>query len=157
MRKRIIGHGPREVAAAEPGWLDLELLAQVEITSEDVDYPIEAALIPGTGSGWRAAQPGEQTIRLLFDEPLRLKRIHLVFQEDEQERTQEFVLRWSPDGGQSYREIVRQQYNFSPPGAAREVEDYDVDLDGVTALELKIVPDISGGSARASLAQLRVA
>ena len=38
-----------------------------------------------------------------------------VFQEDEQERTQEFVLRWSPDGGQSYREIVRQQYNFSPP------------------------------------------
>ncbi len=157
MRKRIIGHGPGDVAAAEPGWMDLEHLAQVEITSEDVDHPIESALIPGTGSGWRAAQPGEQTIRLLFDEPLRLKRIHLVFQEDEQERTQEFVLRWSPDGGQSYREIVRQQYNFSPPEAAREVEDYDVDLDGVRALELRIVPDISSGSTRASLAQLRVA
>ena len=157
MRKRIIGHGPGEVAAAEPGWLDLERLAQVEITSEDVDHPIESALIPGTGSGWRAAQPGEQTIRLLFNEPLRLKRIQLLFQEGEQERTQEFVLRWSPDGGQSYREIVRQQYNFSPQEAAREVEDYDVDLDGVTALELRIVPDISGGSTRASLAQLRVA
>ncbi|MGO8760815.1 MAG: hypothetical protein ACLP2P_01290 [Desulfobaccales bacterium] len=157
MRKRIIGHGPREVSAAEPGWVDLGLLAQVEITSEDVDYPIEAALIPNTGSGWRAVQPGEQTIRLRFDEPLRLKRIHLVFQEDEQERTQEFVLRWSPDRGQSYREIVRQQYNFSPPEAVQEVEDYDVDLDGVRALELSIVPDISGGSARASLAQLRVA
>ena len=157
MRKRSIGHGPRDVAAAEPGWMDLESLAQVEITSEDVDHPIESALIPGTGSGWRAAQPGEQTIRLLFNEPLRLIRIHLVFQEDEQERTQEFVLRWSPDDGQSYREIVRQQYNFSPPEAAREVEDYDVDLDNVTALELRIVPDISGGSARASLAQLRVA
>jgi hypothetical protein len=52
---------------------------------------------------------------------------------------------------------VRQQFNFSPPEAAREVEDYDIDLDGVTALELKIVPDISGGSARASLAKLRVA
>jgi hypothetical protein len=157
MRKRIIGHGPGDVAAAEPGWLDLARLAQVEITSEDVDHPIESALIPGTGSGWRAAQPGEQTIRLLFDEPVRLKRIRLVFQEDEQERTQEFVLRWLPDGGQSYREIVRQQYNFSPPEAAREIEDYDVDLDAVTALELRIVPDISGGSARASLAQLRVA
>jgi hypothetical protein len=157
MRKRIIGHGPREVSAAEPGWLDLERLAQVEITSEDVDYPIESALIPGTGSGWQAAEPGEQTIRLLFNEPLRLKRIHLMFQEDEQERTQEFVLRWSPDGGQSYREIVRQQYNFSPPEDAREVEDYDVDLDGVTALELRIVPNISRGSARASLVQLRVA
>jgi hypothetical protein len=157
MRKRIIGHGPREVKADEPGWLDIERLAQVEITSEDVDHPIESALIPGTGSGWRAAQPGEQTIRLRFDEPLRLKRIYLVFQEDEHERTQEFVLRWSPDGGQSYRDLVRQQYNFSPPGAAHEVEDYDVYLDGVTALELRIVPDISGGSTRASLAQLRVA
>ncbi len=157
MRKRIIGHGPVDVAAAEHGWMDLEHLAQVEITSEDVDYPIESALIPGTGSGWRAAQPGEQTIRLLFDEPRSLRRIHLMFHEDEQERTQEFVLRWSPDAGQSYREILRQQYNFSPPEAAREVEDYDVDLDGVTALELRIVPDISGGSTRASLAQLRVA
>jgi hypothetical protein len=157
MRKRVIGHGPREVAAAEPGWLDLERLAQVEVTSEDVDHPIESALIPGMGPGWRAAEPGEQTIRFLFDESLRLRLIHLVFQESEQERTQEFVLRWSSDGGQSYREIVRQQYNFSPPAAGREVEDYDVDLDGVTALELRIVPDISGGSIRASLAQLRVA
>jgi hypothetical protein len=157
MRKRLIGIGPREVSAVEPSWLDLERLAQVEITSEDANHPIESALIPGTGSGWRAAQPGEQTIRLRFDEPLRLKRIRLVFPEDAQERTQEFVLRWSPDGGQSYREIVRQQYNFSPPEAAQEVEDYEVELDGVTALELRIVPNISGGSARASLAQLRLA
>ena len=80
-----------------------------------------------------------------------------MFHESEQERTQEFVLRWSPDGGQSYREIVRQQYNFSPPGATREVEDYEVNLDGVTVLEMKIVPDISRGSAVASLAELRVA
>jgi hypothetical protein len=157
MRKRIIGLGPGKISAIEPGWLNLEHLTQVEITSEDVDHPIESALLPGAGPAWRAAQPGEQTIRLLFDEPLRLKRIQLVFQEDKKERTQEFVLRWSPDGGQSYREIVRQQYNFSPPEALSEVEDYDVDLDGVTALELKIVPDISGGGAQASLAQLRLA
>jgi hypothetical protein len=157
MRKRIIGQRPHEVAAAEPGWLDLEDLAQVEITSEDLDHPIESALIPGRGPGWRAAQPGEQTIRLLFDEPQSLRRIHLMFHEAERERTQEFVLRWSADRGQSYREIVRQQYNFSPPAAAREVEGYDVELSGVTILELKIVPDISGGNARASLTQLRLA
>jgi hypothetical protein len=159
MRKSIISRGPGAVAAAaaEPGWLDLEHLAEVEISSEDVDHPIESALIPGTSSGWRAAEPGEQTIRLWFNEPLRLKRIKLLFQEGEQERTQEFVLRWSPDGGQSYREIVRQQYNFSPPETAREIEDYDVDLEAVTGLELRIVPDISGGSAQASLALLRLA
>ena len=157
MRKRIIGHAPSEVAAAEPGWVDIDLLAQIEITSEDADYPIESALIPGTGLGWRAAQPGEQLIRLLFDAPLSLRRLHLKFHEGEQERTQEFVLRWSADRGQSYREILRQQFTFSPPAATREVEDYEVDLHGVTALELKIVPDISGGRAHASLAQLRVA
>ncbi len=60
MRKRVIGRGAREVSAAEPGWLDLERLAQVEVTSEDVDHPIESALIPGTGSGWRASQPGDK-------------------------------------------------------------------------------------------------
>jgi hypothetical protein len=157
MRKRVIGHGLRDVPVDKPGWIDIDRLAQIEITSEDSGHPIESALIPGTGLGWRAEQPGEQTIRLLFDEPQSLRRIHLIFHEGEQERTQEFVLRWSPDGGQSYREILRQQYNFSPPGATREVEDYEIDLDGVTALELKIVPNISGGSARASLAQLRIA
>ena len=84
MRKRIIGHFcPGEVAAAEPGWLDLEHLAEVEITSEDVGYSIESALIPDGGSGWRAAQPGEQTIRLRFDEPIRLRRVQLVFHESE--------------------------------------------------------------------------
>jgi hypothetical protein len=71
-------------------------------------------------------------------------------------RTHEFELRWSKDGGRTYREILRQQYTFSTPGAAREVEDYTVNLDGVTALELTIVPDLSGGDARASLISLRL-
>jgi hypothetical protein len=126
-------------------------------TSEDAAHPIESALIPRARDSWRAAQPGEQTLRLLFDEPLRLRRIYLVFCEDELERTQEFVLRWSPDEGRTYLEILRQQYNFSPPGTTREVEDYAVSLEGVTALELKVVPDVSGGEARASLARLGLA
>ena len=156
MRKRIVGGGPRDPSPAAQLWLDLEALVQVEVTSEDADHSIESALIPSAGSGWRAAQSGEQMIRILFDKPLGLKRILLEFHEDEQERTQEFVLRWSPDRGQSYRELLRQQYNFSPPGTTREVEDYEVDLAGVTALELRIVPDIHRGSVRASLAQLRL-
>lgn len=96
-------------------------------------------------------------IRLFFDEPLHIRRIHLVFHEDEQQRTQEFVLRWSPDVGQSYKEIVRQQYNFTPPDTSQEIEDYTVYLAGVPVLELVIVPDINGGSAYASLARLRLA
>jgi hypothetical protein len=106
--------------------------------------------------GWRAADSGTQTIRLIFDQPQRLTRISLVFEEIETTRTQEFVLRWSGDGGRSFREIVRQQWNFSPPETTREVEEFQVALSDVTGLELTIVPDISRGSALASLKSLRV-
>jgi hypothetical protein len=152
MRKRIIGQPAPAVVPAGRSWLDVERLAQVEITSEDPTHPIESALRPGAGPGWQAAGPGEQTIRLVFDAPLSLRRIHFVFQEDQHARTQEFALRWSPDGGQSYQQIVRQQYTFSPPSTTHEVEDYAVNLDGVTALELQIIPDIDGGAILASLA-----
>jgi hypothetical protein len=131
-------------------------LADVEITSEDATHPIESTLLPGEGAGWRAAVPGKQTIRLLFAHPQRLHRIRLNFVESVTERTQEYVLRWSPDAGQSFREIVRQQWNFSPQGATSETEDHRVELSGVTILELSITPDISGQGAFASIAQLRI-
>ena len=157
MRKRIIPPVQQDTSPPGEDWLDLERLAQVEITSEDAAHPIESALLPGRGTGWRATGPGEQTIRLLFAHPQRLRRIWLQFVEPITERTQEFVLRWSPDGGQSFREIVRQQWNFSPQGATCETEDHRVDLSGVTVIELSIIPDISRRDARASLAQLRLA
>lgn len=157
MRKTAINSNFRESAPAAESWLDLDRLARVEITSEAAECPIESALLPGTASGWRAAQPGEQSIRLEFDAPQKLCRIRLQFHEDRRERTQEFVLRWSGDGGRSYREIVRQQFNFSPGGTTREVEDYAVALDGVTTLALTIVPDIGGGAALASLERLQIA
>lgn len=157
MRKRIIDRSSKESSSADQNWLDLERLAQVEITSEDTGHPVESALTAGGGPGWLAGEPGEQILRLLFDEPQALRKIQLVFAEEKRERTQEFVLRWSGDGGRSYREILRQQYTFDPSGATREVEDYVVNLQGVTVLELRIVPDISRGDARASLVRLRLA
>jgi hypothetical protein len=130
--------------------------ASVEVTSEDKHYPTEAALVAGEMRGWRAADSGTQTIRLIFDEQQRLRRIALVFEETERARAQEFVLRWSADDRHSFREIVRQQWNFSPPNTVREVEEYHVELSSVTVLELVIVPDIGRGAARASLKSLRV-
>jgi hypothetical protein len=156
MRKRIINQGTVSVEPSNQQWLNVEHLAQVEVSSEDPAHPIESALTPNAGAGWRAEQPGQQTVRLLFDEPQTVRHIRVRFQEDERQRTQQFVLRWSSDGGQSYREIVRQQYNFSPPDCTSECEDYDVKLDQVTALELTVVPDISGAPLCASLAQLRL-
>jgi hypothetical protein len=157
MRKRLMSANPRDRVSFDEGGLDLASLGMVEITSEDEAYPIECALQLGEGRGWRAAEPGPQIIRLLFDQPQKLKHIWLVFEENEIQRTQEFVLRSSPDHGRSFREIVRQQWNFSPPATVRETEDYTVDLSDVTLLELRILPDQSGGTARASLASLRLA
>jgi hypothetical protein len=152
MRKRMILE--RQVPAREGEWLDLEALASVELSSEAPDHPIEAALLPG-GGGWRAAEPGEQRIRLCFDAPQRLRRIFLLFLEPARERTQEFVLLWSRDG-QAFQELVRQQWNFNPRTAARQLEDYRVALEGVAALELRIRPDLQGGDAVASLEELRL-
>ena len=158
MRKRIIA--PVQPSAGnripEGEWLDLQTLADVEVTSEDDAHPIESALFPGRGSGWRAATPGKQTIRLLFNRPQPLKRIWLSFEEPTTERTQEYVLRWSADGGQSFHDILRQQWNFSPRGATNETEDHRVDLPDVTVLELSIVTSTSEGNAVASLAQIRL-
>ena len=156
MRKRLTTPIPQNAPPLDEGWLDLYDAAVVEVTSEEKEYPVESALVSGEMRGWRAADSGTQTIRLIFDEPQRLTRISLVFEETETERTQEFVLRWSPDGGRSFREIVRQQWNFSPPNTIREVEEYPVELSGVAVLELVIVPDISRGAARASLKSLRL-
>lgn len=157
MRKRIIAPVEQEAAPLDQEWLDIEGLVEVEITSENAAHPIESALLPGLTSGWRAAGPGEQTIRLLFTQPQPLRRIWLNFKEPSAERTQEYVLRWSPDGGKSYREIKRQQWNFSPQGATTQAEDLQVELPAVTVLELTIMPDISGGNSVATLMHLRLA
>ena len=157
MRKRIIPQDTPGTSSPREEWLNLEHLAEVELTSEDPSHPIEFAFTPETGRGWRASEPGPQTIRIRFDKPLHVKHIHLAFQEDEQPRTQEFLLRWSSDGGGSYREITRQQYNFSPPHTNREEEDYAVDLQDLNVLEITITPDINGGNARASMRQFLVA
>jgi hypothetical protein len=157
MRKHVIDRLPQDAADNECPWLDLMYIACVEVTSEDKSHPIESALLTETGAGWRASHPGEQVIRLLFDRPQQIRFIKLLFVEDEIARTQEYVLRWSHNEGMPYQEILRQQYNFSPPDTIRESEVHAVGLDGLTALELSIVPDISGGDACASLACLRLA
>ena len=156
MRKRFITSPPETLRPHREGWLDLERAAVVEVTSEEDGFAVESALVSGETRGWRAAMPGSQTIRLVFDQPQKLRHVSLVFEEGETTRTQEFVLRWSMDDGRSFREIVRQQWNFSPPQTIREVEEHQVQLTDAPVLELIIVPDISGGTACASLKSLRL-
>jgi hypothetical protein len=157
VRKSFITPGGQDAATPDDAWLDLEQLARVEVTSEDPRYPVEAAFVPGREPGWLAGGPGPQTVRLVFDEPQQIHRIWLHFAEPAVARTQEFVLRWGTSDGQPSREVVRQQWVFHPKGSTHETEDYRVDLNDVVVLELAISPDISGGDARATLTEMRVA
>ncbi len=156
MRKRIHQREHPSPPALDERWLDLAAIAQVEVTSEDPAFPIENAFLAGATGGWKAASPGMQTIRLLFDIPLHIAVVELLFVEESAARTQQFRLSWRSHKDGPAQEIVRQQYNFSQPNSTREKETYQVNLDGVWELELELVPDISGGGTFATLASLRV-
>jgi hypothetical protein len=156
MRKHIIAPESSLPEISEQR-LNLEEIARVEVSSEDPQYPIESAFEQRESRGWRASRPGEQTIRLLFDEPEDLRRIRLRFSEPKVERTQQFTLRWADSQTGPSREVVRQQWNFNPRSSTEEVEDYKVDLRNVLALELTIDPDLGKNQAFATLAEWRVA
>lgn len=158
MRKHLIEQSPTD---DEPqltrAWLDIPRLAKVEVTSEDSNYPIESVFTEGDGRGWRAAEQGDQLIRLIFDEPQKIQRVCLRFSEMKIERTQEFTLRWSGEGELPLKDLVRQQWNFSPRSSTSEVENYRVNLDGVLVIELDIKPEINQEKAVATLASWRMA
>ena len=157
MRKKIINGSDQKLETlTEDNWLNIENIAEVEITSENEHHPIESALIPGSSSGWIAGEEGMQTVRVVFNEPETIQKVMLKFSESSIERTQEYVLNWYADNGESH-EIARQQWNFSPNGSTIEVENHHVNLANVSVLELCINPDISSSSTKASLEQLRIA
>jgi hypothetical protein len=156
MRKRLISSPGKVGSPLGDNWLELEDAALVEVTSEAVGYPVEGALLSDQQRGWRAATPGTQIIRLLFDQPQTIRTIRLVFKEEQAARTQEFLLRWRPHGTMSWKDLVRQQWNFSPPQTVKECEEYKIDLVSAAALELSINPDISQQGMCASLEELRL-
>jgi hypothetical protein len=146
-----------ESAEKTGDWLDLKKIAEVEVSSENPEYPIENVFQADAPAGWRASKKGQQTIRLFFDQPFDVKRIRLCFVEPDLERTHEFALSWAPSKPGPYHLIVRQQWNFNPQNSTEEIEDYQVNLHGVRALELVIRPDVGRGQALASLTRWAVA
>jgi hypothetical protein len=139
----------------EPGWLGPEAVASIEVSSEHPDFPVES-ILTSAGPGWRASDSGEQTIRIVFDRLRSLRRIRLEFSESDRERTQEFTLRAGATTAGPLREIVRQQWNFSPHGATSEIEDYIVSLVNVLVLELTLRPDLTRNDALATLDRWQV-
>lgn len=160
MRKTIIAPSApthQQSDVPELQWLNVPELAHVEITSEAADYPIENVFALTETSGWRAATSGPQILNLNFDQPQDLKCIWLKFIETEHQRTQEFLLSYSNDQGQSFHDLVRQQWNFNPENSTQEIENIQVNLTAVNKLQLVINPDISNSSITATLSEWRIA
>ena len=150
--------------SSDPVFLEGEIsvpdVATVQVTSEDAAHPIDNAFDrdrgPG-GSRWIAVGPGEQTVILLFDSPQTIRKIGVEIEELAVSRTQELSLSVSSDGGRTYRELVRQEFNFSPPGTSFERELWSASAGGVTHLRLDIKPDKGGRAGRATLTSLTLA
>ena len=136
-------------------WMDLDAVASATMTSEDKTHPLERAVSDAPG-GWKASTPGVQVIRFSFDTPKNVKRVRLIFKEEAKERSQEFAL-VAILHPEVRKEIVRQQWSFSPSGSTTEVEDYNVDLSDVVALELTIDPGRHDNTVFATLESIQVA
>jgi hypothetical protein len=155
--RKVIKKDETGIPTEKASWLDVSEIAQVEVTSEASAHPIENVFADGATGGWQAAESGKQTIKLFFDEPQRIRRILLRFVEPNRERTQQFTLQWSKDKTDALRPLFQQQWNFSPTGSTSQIEEYEVDLNGVWMLQLVIDPDISRGPAVATLESWRLA
>jgi hypothetical protein len=156
MRKALISGFGTSISLSSPGsWLDIQRIASGELSSEDPQHPFERALRTDSADGWRALDPGPQLIRLRFDSPQAIRRIYLQFREEEVIRSQEIAL-FATSKMSPRKELVRQQWVFSPQGATTEVENYFFDLSGVTVLELEIDPGRHDKHVFASLQSIQI-
>jgi hypothetical protein len=134
-------------------------MATVFVTSESAAHPVENAFDDRKGRGgsrWIADEDGEQTLILAFDSPQTIRHICLEIEEPERSRTQELSLAMSDDGGRTYRERVRQEFTFSPPGTTFEREEWSLPGEAVTHLKLVIKPDKGDEPCRAALTSFTV-
>jgi hypothetical protein len=155
--RKLIIEPPPETPAPMPGEIDVAARATVQVTSESTEHPVEHAFDNRRGPGgtrWEAGGPGEQAVILAFDAPQTIRQVLLEVEETEVARTQELQLAVSHDGAQTYRELLRQEYNFSPPGTTFEREDWAVTAEGVTHLRLRMKPDKGGKPCRATITSL---
>jgi len=157
LRKRIINTAGAPLAGPDQAAIDITAVATVIITSEDRAHPIDNVFNNHDQTGerrWAAADPGEQCLILDFDTPQMIHQIALAIEEREVQRSQELTISISSDGGQSYQELIRQEYNFSPPGTMWERETWSVAAKRVSHLRLQIKPDKGGKPCYATLTSL---
>jgi hypothetical protein len=139
--------------------VDIASCARIAYSSEDPAHPVEHLLDGRSGPGatrWTSARPDViEQIVVEFDRPQTISRLVYEVEEAVRERTQEVRVEVSEDGGGTYRQILVQEYTFSPGGATYQREDQRLGLRQVSHLRLTIVPN-KNGSGTATLTSLRL-
>ena len=158
VRKHLIGEHS-STAEETSGEIDISRHATLAYSSEDPNHPLEH-LIDGRcglgGTRWASARPNAtERIVLEFDHPQRISRLVYEVEESGHARTQQVRVEVSADDGRTYRQVLAQDYTFSPQGATFQHEDLRLELPTITRLRLTIVPN-KDGSGVASLTSLRL-
>jgi hypothetical protein len=164
LRKQILPAEPGVHRGApgktrDPDAKDIPALATVLVTSESPEHPVDNLFDGRDGPGgtrWIASADGEQTLILSFDTPQLIREVSLETEELETSRTQSLTLSLSRDGGRTYRELLRQEFTFSPPDTTFERESWRVPGEGVTHLRVMVLPDKGHAPVRATLTSLTV-
>ena len=158
LRKRPLEADATTIARAADE-IDIAGCATIAYSSENPAHPVEHLLDRRSGPGatrWISARPDTvEHIVVEFDQPQAISRLVYEVEEAIRERTQEVRVEVSEDGGRTYRQILVQEYTFSPRGATYQREEQRFSLPRVTHLRLTIVPN-KNGSGTASLTALRL-
>jgi hypothetical protein len=149
LRKQFLKKGDvpvpkRDILGVSVEEIPIRDSATVMVTSEMSEHPIDHIFDGQHGpksTKWVAGEAGDQSVILAFDAPRNLRTVILEVEETDVERTQELTLSISHDRGRTYREIFRQEYNFSPAGTTFEREEWCLPAEGVTNLWVWLRPD----------------
>lgn len=157
IRKRLLD-GARLLPAASTE-LDVTRGATVAYSSEQSAHPVDNIFDGRDGPGgtfWASSDENiSETILLEFDHPQSISRLIFEAEERRVERTQEVRLEISCDGGIGFRQLLVQEFVFSPGGATFQREDLRLSVDNITHLRLNIIPN-KNGSGRATITSLRL-
>ena len=140
MRKRLIPH-PRDVSAASQPWLDVAALAQVELTTEDPACPIDAALRPVPRRGGGPPSRARRGSGSCLITPKRCTGCGSSSPNRSRRAAQGSSCGGPPTAASPTGRSSGSSIPLAP-GTVHEVEEYQVPLQGVTHVELCIVPDI---------------
>ena len=158
LRKRQLEPAEARDARAE-GDIDIGNCATIIYSSENPAHPVEHMLDRHQGPGatrWTSALSDvTEQIVLEFDKPQTISRLVYEVEETMRERTQEVRVEVSEDEGRTYRQVLVQEYTFSPAGATYQREEQRLNLRQISHLRLRIVPNKSG-SGTATLTALRL-